>query len=70
MINAAFGPPHHPVFWRNQDSSLKKMTCGLRIVLNPTSDSINPQETISEAIAETGADGPGLSCPGLIKSAV
>ena len=40
------------------------MTCGLRISESPTSDNLSPQETTSQATAEVGADGPGLTCPG------
>ena len=41
-----------------------RLTCGLRISENPTSDKLTPQETTIQAAPDMGADGVGLSCPG------
>jgi len=43
---------------------IKRMTCGLRTVPDPTSDNLNPQETTTQEVGEMGLDGGGLSCPG------
>ena len=42
------------------------VTCGLLTTPTPTSDNRTPQETTTQATAEVGADGPGLSCPGSV----
>jgi hypothetical protein len=40
------------------------MTCGLRISETPTSDNLNPQETMKAEAPDMGLDGARLSCPG------
>lgn len=42
----------------------RHLTCGLRIVPNPTSDNLTPQETTNQGSDEMGQDEAGLSCPG------
>ncbi len=39
------------------------MTCGLRILEDPTSDNLSPQQTTKEDGGDMAVDGPGLSCP-------
>jgi hypothetical protein len=43
---------------------IERTTCGLRIFPNTNSDNLTPQETTTQAAAQVGADGAGLSCPG------
>ena len=43
---------------------VQRLTRGLGIVSNPTSDNLNPQKTTKEDAPEVGTDGPELSCPG------
>jgi hypothetical protein len=41
-----------------------RVTCGLRIVSDPTPSHLSPSRTISDDAAQEAVDGPGLPCPG------
>jgi hypothetical protein len=45
-------------------TGIEPATCGLRIVPDPHTDNLTPQETTKQDTPDVGTDGAGLSCPG------
>jgi len=40
------------------------LTCSLRILSDPTTDNLTPQETTNQDAPDMGVDGDDLPCPG------
>ena len=63
-IDQLAAPIPFPVVTTTDERQFGVMTCGLRNLVNPTSDNLSPQETTTQGTADVAEDGARLSCPG------